>query len=188
MQRILSWSLLAGLSLWLSGQCLAGGTVDIESVRLWAAPDNTRVVFDVSGAHAHKLFSLQNPERVVIDVPNGRVAESLSTRAASGGLVKGVRVGMHAPDTLRIVLDMQESTRPRSFSLKPNGRYGHRLVVDLFETASGEVQAPPPQPSSRKVVAGRKFDEKSEKWVPNVKEIGVEALEENSYVVGYPRQ
>jgi N-acetylmuramoyl-L-alanine amidase len=133
--------LLAVLSLWLTGQCLAAEAVNFESVRLWAAPDNTRVVFDVSGPHTHKLFSLQNPERVVIDVPAGRVGKSLRADAVAGGLVKGVRVARNKPDTLRIVLDLEQRTRPRSFSLKPNGQYGHRLVIDLYQTGKGDTPA-----------------------------------------------
>ncbi len=137
--------LLAVLSLLLTGQCLAGEAVDFKNVRLWAAPDNTRVVFDVSGPHSYKLFSLQNPERIVIDVPAGRVADTLKTEKVSGGLVKGVRVARNKPDTLRIVFDLQQRTRPHSFSLKPNGQYGHRLVVDFYEADKTEapVSAPP---------------------------------------------
>jgi len=141
-------NLLAGLLMWLTGQCLAGQAVDFESVRLWAAPDNTRVVFDVSGPHSHKLFSLENPDRVVIDVPAGRVADTLKAGAVSGGLVKGVRAAKNTPDTLRIVLDLQQRTRPRSFSLKPNGQYGHRLVVDLYQTGASAVPVSKPPATS----------------------------------------
>jgi len=141
-------SLLAVFLLWLTGQCLGAGAVNFESVRLWAAPDNTRVVFDVSGPHTHKLFSLQNPERIVIDVPGGRVADTLKAEAVAGGLVKGVRVARNKPDTLRIVLDLQQRTRPRSFSLKPNGQYGHRLVIDLYQTGKAEAPASAPPPKS----------------------------------------
>jgi len=142
--------LLAVLSLWLTGQCLAADAVDFKNVRLWAAPDNTRVVFDVSGPHTYKLFSLENPERVVIDVPAGRVADTLKAEKVSGGLVKGVRVARNKPDTLRIVFDLQQRTRPRSFSLKPNGQYGHRLVIDFYETGKTEepVSTPPRQPAA----------------------------------------
>jgi N-acetylmuramoyl-L-alanine amidase len=133
-------TLLAVFLLWLTGQCLAGTTIDFKSVRLWAAPDNTRIVFDVSGPHSHKLFTLEKPDRVVVDVPAGRVASTLKAGAVSGGLVKGLRVARNKPDTLRIVLDLNERTRPRSFSLKPNGQYGHRLVIDLFET--GKTRMP----------------------------------------------
>jgi N-acetylmuramoyl-L-alanine amidase len=143
-------NLLAVSLLCLAGQVLADSTVDFKSVRLWAAPDNTRVVFDVSGPHTYKLFTLQNPERVVIDVPAGRAAGTLKADAVSGGLVKGVRVARNKPDTLRIVFDLQQPTRPRSFSLKPNGQYGHRLVVDLYETGKNEKKISEP---SRKPVA-----------------------------------
>jgi N-acetylmuramoyl-L-alanine amidase len=151
-------SLLAVFSLCLTGQCLAGEAVDFESVRLWAAPDNTRIVFDVSGPLTHKLFSLENPDRVVIDVPGARAADTLNAGNVSGGLVKGVRVARNKPDTLRIVLDLQERTRPRSFSLKPNGQYGHRLVVDLFETGKPgpAANASPEKPAAtRPAVATR---------------------------------
>jgi len=142
-------SLLAVVLLALTGQCLAGGAVDFKSMRLWAAPDNTRVVFDVSRPHTYKLFSLQNPERVVIDVPDGSVATTLKSENVSGGLVKGVRMAKNKPDTLRIVFDLQQPTRPRSFSLKPNGQYGHRLVIDFFETDKPEI----PVSTSRQTAA-----------------------------------
>jgi N-acetylmuramoyl-L-alanine amidase len=141
-------SLLAVVLLALTGQCLAGDAIDFKSMRLWAAPDNTRVVFDVSGPHTYKLFSLQNPERVVIDVPAGRIATTLKAENVSGGLVKGVRMAKNKPDTLRIVFDLQQPTRPRSFSLKPNGQYGHRLVIDFFETARPETPASTPRQTS----------------------------------------
>ena len=156
MSRLLR-NLLAVSLLWLTGQCLAAGAVNFESVRLWAAPDNTRIVFDVSGPLTHKLFSLENPERVVIDVPAGRVAGTLKAESISGGLVKAVRVGNNKPDTLRIVLDLQARTRPRSFSLKPNGQYGHRLVIDLYETGKSEmpVSTAPARPAAAQPAVAR---------------------------------
>ena len=61
--------LVAGEVLLLLG--LLSGFVqaaDIKSVRLWRAPDNTRLVFDLSGPAEHTLFTLSNPERIVIDI------------------------------------------------------------------------------------------------------------------------
>ena len=128
--------LLTGLFLWLAGQAtvLAGG-VDFQGVRLWAAPDHTRVVFDTSGSVTHKVFSLQNPDRIVIDVKSGRVAKSMDTKQVSGGLVKGVRAAQNNKDTLRIVLDLKQAAKPQAFSLKPTQQYGHRLVIDLHDAA-----------------------------------------------------
>lgn len=125
--------LVTGFCLWLAGQSLLlAGPVNVESVRLWAAPDHTRVVFDTSGPVEHQLSTLQNPDRIVIDVPAARAAGSFTPSQATGGLVKGVRSAMFSKDVLRIVLDLKEATRPRSFALRPGGEHGHRLVVDLY--------------------------------------------------------
>jgi len=126
--------LLTGLFLWLVGQATVfAGAVDFQGVRLWAAPDHTRVVFDTSASVTYKTFSLVNPDRLVIDVTSARVAKSLDTKQVSGGLVKGLRAAQNKKDTLRIVLDLKQATKPQAFSLKPNEQYGHRLVIDLYD-------------------------------------------------------
>ena len=150
--------LLTGLFLWLAAQATVfAGTVDFQGARLWAAPDHTRVVFDTSGSVTHKIFSLQNPDRLVIDVKSARVAKSMDTKQVSGGLVKGVRAAQNKKDTLRIVLDLKQAAKPQAFSLKPNEQYGHRLVIDLYEaagsgnkTASKTVSQPASQPLSQR--------------------------------------
>lgn len=143
----------AGLCLCLAGQGPVMAAAEFQSVRLWAAPDHTRVVFDISAAVKHKLFSLQNPDRMVIDVPAARLSAGMRKQAASGGLVKGVRTAMNKPDTLRIVLDLKEAAKPRSFSLKPNDKYGHRLVIDLYNETQAPVANAAPKAVPDKVVA-----------------------------------
>ncbi|MEN8206739.1 MAG: N-acetylmuramoyl-L-alanine amidase [Pseudomonadota bacterium] len=153
--------LLSGLCLCLVGQAtVLAETVDIKGVRLWEAPDHTRVVFDTSGSVKHKIFSLKNPDRLVIDVPSARASAALNSTGASAGLVKGVRAAKNKKDTLRIVLDLTQGTKPKAFSLKPNGRYGHRLVIDLYEvdTAVQNSRASTPKAASKaapKAVPGK---------------------------------
>ncbi len=127
--------LITGLCVWLVAGPAALAATEFKGVRLWAAPDHTRVVFDTSGPLEHQLFSLSNPERLVIDVPSAQVAASLKTNK-TGGLVKAIRTANNTPDNLRIVLDLKQAVKPRSFILKPNDRYGHRLVIDLYEQDS----------------------------------------------------
>lgn len=129
--------LITGGCLWLlvHGVALAG-IVDFEKVRLWAEPDHTRVVFDTSGAVTPaKVFTLQNPDRLVIDIPAAQASSALESASATG-LVTRVRAAKNGNSTLRIVLELKQSVKPRTFSLKPNDQYGHRLVVDLYETDS----------------------------------------------------
>ena len=125
--------LITGGCLWLAVQGLAlAGTVTFENVRLSAAPDHTRVVFDTSAAVTpKKVFTLQNPDRLVIDVSAAKASAALSSVKASG-VVTGVRTAKYDQGTLRIVLELKQAVDPRPFNLKPNEKYGHRLVVDLY--------------------------------------------------------
>ena len=45
-------------------------------MRLWTAPDHTRLVFDTTAPAAHKVFALKKPDRLVIDMADSRLAES----------------------------------------------------------------------------------------------------------------
>ena len=126
--------LVAGLFFWLACQSLlVAAPLEVQGMRLWAAPDHTRVVFDTSGPMGYKLSTLHNPERLVIDVPQASVGTALSREQTGGGLVKGMRAAQYSKDVLRIVLDLQQPVKPRSFTLKPGGRYGYRLVIDLYD-------------------------------------------------------
>ena len=125
--------LITGGCLWLAVQSFAlAGTVKFENVRLWAAPDHTRVVFDTSAAVTpKKVFTLSNPDRLVIDVSAAQASSVLQSVSAAG-LVSGVRTAQFDHNTLRIVLELKQAAKPRTFTLKPNEQYGHRLVVDLY--------------------------------------------------------
>jgi N-acetylmuramoyl-L-alanine amidase len=103
----------------------------VEGVRMWAGPDGTRLVFDISATIDHKVFSLHNPDRVVIDMKNTRASQDFSRLDLSGSLVSRVRTGVRNGDDLRVVLDLKGKARPKSFLLRPTQQYGHRLVIDL---------------------------------------------------------
>jgi len=114
---------------------------EIQGVRLWSAPDHTRIVFDTSGPVEHNLFALHGPERIVIDIPAATLGKPAQPLDNSGGLVKGIRSAQRDRKTLRIVLDLERATRPRSFTLQPGGEHGNRLVVDLYETGANQQAA-----------------------------------------------
>lgn len=131
----------------------------IESVRLWRAPDNTRLVFDLTGPAEHKLFTLANPERIVIDISDARFAASTSGLPLDNTPLTGVRSAPRDGSDLRVVLDLSREVKPKSFSLPPNQQYGHRLVIDLYDNeprpnlpATAEPSASPlPQTPTRSV-------------------------------------
>ena len=104
----------------------------IDGVRVWSAPDHTRLVFDIDGPVDHRLFSLQGPDRLVVDFTGATMDKPVAVDADNHYL-SGVRQAKRKDGTLRVVLDLKQAVRPKSFLLKPNERYGHRLVIDLHD-------------------------------------------------------
>jgi N-acetylmuramoyl-L-alanine amidase len=105
--------------------------VDVRDVRLWAGPDSTRVVVDLSGSAQHSLAVLHNPERVVLDVPGARLGKGAHRPPAGAGAVKQVRMSRSSSGNLRVVLDLTRPISAKSFLTTPNAHYGYRLVIDL---------------------------------------------------------
>jgi N-acetylmuramoyl-L-alanine amidase len=108
--------------------------VTIDNLRMWRAPDHTRLVFDLSGPVTHNLFTLKNPDRIVLDIDNVGLKKSLPNFEYNGPLLSGIRTGKKGTG-LRIVLDMKQGSNPRTYLLKPYDQYGYRLVVDLHQAA-----------------------------------------------------
>lgn len=127
----------------------------INSVRLWRAPDNTRLVFDLSGPVQHKVFTLSAPDRIVIDIEKTKLSTELNGLTGNKSPITQVRTGQREADELRIVLDLSEQVSPKSFTLTPNQKYGHRLVVDLFDKTLSKNQ--PPQKAATNSIATPKL-------------------------------
>lgn len=105
---------------------------DIKDVRIWQSPDNTRLVFDLTEPVEHKIFTLNNPHRVVIDLLDVKSQVDVTRVDVSDTAVKAIRSGVRNKTDLRIVLDISQQLTPKSFPLKPNKKYPYdRLVVDL---------------------------------------------------------
>jgi len=107
---------------------------EVRGLRMWPAPDNTRLVFDLSAPVEHSVFSLRHPNRIVIDLKNSTVSGTLPSITYNESRIKGIRYAKRGKQGLRVVLDLKNSVNPKSFILKPHGAYGHRLVVDLHDT------------------------------------------------------
>lgn len=103
----------------------------LDGLRLWTAPDHTRLVFDTSEPTEHKVFALRDPDRLVIDLADATAGKGFDADGLSDELLRGVRYSAR-DNGLRVVLDLKTRVRPKTFLLKPNASYGHRLVIDLY--------------------------------------------------------
>jgi N-acetylmuramoyl-L-alanine amidase len=130
--------------------------VEVRALRLWASPEGTQVVIELSGSAKHSLLTLKNPDRVVIDVSDARLS-ARAERPAASGVVKQVRMARRPSGDLRVVLDLTQPIRASSFLATPNDHYGYRLVVDLggppaAAAAAGPIKAEHARPAARDLI------------------------------------
>jgi len=105
---------------------------DIRSLRFWSAPDHVRLVFDANAMVNHRLFALDNPSRLVLDLKNARLTKNLPDLGRDDRFIERIRTAQRNRQDVRVVLDLKTPVKPKTFFLKPNGKYGHRLVIDIY--------------------------------------------------------
>ena len=116
--------------------CTAAQAATVENIRVWSESGKTRVVLDLSHPARHNIFTLRGPDRLVVDLKSSRLAESLKAMPSGTGSVRSIRSAVRANGQLRVVLDLNEAVRSRSFTAGPNNKYGDRLVIDLQRSGS----------------------------------------------------
>ncbi|OFZ70568.1 MAG: N-acetylmuramoyl-L-alanine amidase [Betaproteobacteria bacterium RBG_16_58_11] len=114
----------------------AAEPIKITAARVWPAADYTRITLESKQPIGFKHFTIENPERVVLDLENIELSNTLSQLSAKIGAddpyIKVVRVGRFKPGVVRLVFDLKTEVKPAAFIVKPIGDYGHRLVLDIY--------------------------------------------------------
>ncbi len=128
---------------------VSAATLNIENVRVAKNGQVTRIVFDTNYIPKYKIFTLNNPSRLVIDFANGRLVNKVDQSVFKSSLVQRFRHAERKNEKLRVVLDLNQAIVPESFVLPSNGSSNHRLVVDLKATASRPVTTKKPGAVSR---------------------------------------
>lgn len=109
---------------------------NIVAVRVWPAPEYTRVTIESDKPLAAKHFLADGPDRLVIDIDGLELSpglrELLGKVKADDPFIGGVRVGQNTPRVVRLVLDLKQAVAPQIFTLAPVAAYQHRLVFDLY--------------------------------------------------------
>ena len=123
------------LVLCLGATDLAFGAA-IVAVRVWPAPDYTRVTIESDQPLAARNFLTENPNRLVVDIDNLELSPALRDLVgkvrADDPFIAGVRIGQNQPRVVRLVLDLKQPVAPQQFTLAPVAAYQHRLVFDLY--------------------------------------------------------
>lgn len=129
---------LIGLILWMS--LTVAQASEVRSVRVSTGKDYTRATIELSADAQYKVFTLTGPDRLVVDLQNGHLRHAVDGKGR--GLVRSVRSGQPTSDRLRIVFDLHQPVRPKSFLLPPADRHRHRLVIDMSADGGSLASAP----------------------------------------------
>ncbi len=129
----------AGASLILSVSPLAGAAAKLPSVlavRIWPAADYTRVTLEHDAPLKFTHFTVENPDRLVVDIEGvefNSVLDSLARKVATDDpYIKLLRAGRFKPGVVRLVMELKTKVNPQVFTLDPAGEYGRRLVLDVY--------------------------------------------------------
>ncbi|MFN3417186.1 MAG: N-acetylmuramoyl-L-alanine amidase, partial [Caldimonas sp.] len=127
----------SSLVLLLGASDIAFGAA-IVAVRVWPAPDYTRVTLESDTPLQARHFVTGQPDRLVVDIDGLELSPTLREIVgkvrADDPYIAGVRVGQNQPRVVRLVIDLKQPIEPQVFTLAPVADYQHRLVFDLYPT------------------------------------------------------
>ena len=108
----------------------------IVTVRVWPAPEYSRVTIESDGALSTKHTFVASPPRLAVDIEgialNPALKELVAKVRADDPNIAGIRVGQFTHDVVRLVVDLKRPIKPQVFTLAPVAAYQHRLVFDLY--------------------------------------------------------
>ena len=126
------WKILFFVGLQLLSVSSYAQQINVNSLRYSTSAKQNSMMFDVTASTEHRVFMMDNPSRLVIDIKNAQLKHSLNQPPTTHPLFNRVRAGIKNGTDLRIVVDLKMPISSKKFSLSANNSDEHRLVIDLF--------------------------------------------------------
>ena len=118
----------------------ASSEAELEGVRVAATPNGTQVTLDLSSLTTEKLFTLENPDRAVIDLGHTHLAGGVRLPLGTGA-VSGFRVGTQPGGTLRVVVQLKSTTPAHEAWAQSSGAATRQLVITLGDVPTQAAMA-----------------------------------------------
>jgi N-acetylmuramoyl-L-alanine amidase len=113
----------------------------VLGARIGEHPDHTRFVFELSDPVQLRVFTLTNPDRVIVDMPEVLWRLQAQDRPTGRGAVKSYRYGQFRPGDSRLIVDLNAPVSPRApMILPPVAGMGYRVVLDLYPTSQAQFE------------------------------------------------
>ena len=128
--------LQAGTLAFLLGRQQIAFGASVVAVRVWPAPDYSRVTLESDKPLKTTQTFIPNPPRLAVDIQGMQLTNTLKELAVKvqpdDPNIASIRIGQNSPNVVRMVLDLKQAAKPQVFTLKPVPPYQHRLVLDLY--------------------------------------------------------
>jgi N-acetylmuramoyl-L-alanine amidase len=129
-----------------------------SDARLAGDAKQTRFVLDLDKTIQYRAFTLGDPYRVVVDIPQVDFRLPVGTGSAGRGLVKAFRYGLVMPGGSRIVFDLTGPAKiANSYMLDAANGQPSRLVLEIEEVdraAFSQAAAMESKPELKPAIAG----------------------------------
>ena len=129
----------------------AAAATNVKDIRLSSHDGYLRLVFDLDKSVDHSIFTLNKPERIVLDLKNTKMVHGMVDRDRANSKIRRIRSGVQNNDDLRVVFDLQHEVNPRSFIIGPYAKSGHRLVLDLQTEKSNPAVTKETRPTKKQL-------------------------------------
>lgn len=126
----------------------------IFGIRLWPAPDHTRIVLDLDQPVNYQLKTYSKPGRVELSLQQAQPILTLDAQVTKDPRLASVKTRHGSQGQFIVSFQLKQGVDARSFLLPPNESYGHRLVLDLHNLSTA---TPAPAPAPKLQSGGRKF-------------------------------
>ncbi len=110
--------------------------INVNSLRYTTNPNQNQIAFEVTSSPQHRVFVMDNPSRLVIDIKNAQLGHSLNQPSAAHPLFTRVRSGIKNDTDLRVVFDLKTPISLKKLTLNSDNSDDHRLVIDLLDKDS----------------------------------------------------
>jgi N-acetylmuramoyl-L-alanine amidase len=126
----------------IAGQCAgvlssaSAAPRSVKEIRFRTESDRTRIVLDLSGEPRYSIKTAAGPFRIVVDLPNCRIAGDVRNIDVHDGLLDRIRVN-NLKAGAQVVLDLPRRAEFTHFALKPDSGKPHRIVIDIAKAEAG---------------------------------------------------
>ena len=128
---------------WNPALLLSNDDVNVSKLRISSLKSGVRIIIDADKSPIYEVFSLQNPNRLVVDLAKAKFTENFSFPSTSG-FIKGVRFGSLNSDVSRVVFDLSSPVKKIKTKIrKPSSGSRRTLNIDIESHKNIKIHFPP---------------------------------------------